>query len=101
MPETDMSTTTTAQQSATKLPAKWWGESLTIWGTVITTVSTVAPTLLKAFGIDLPADVLLSFGSQAVAVVQAIGGLAGTVMTILGRLRATTSLERRTVSLYL
>lgn len=85
----------------TALPSKWWGESLTIWGTLITAASTVAPALLKAFGIDIPADLLQSFGAQAVAAAQALGGLAGTAMTILGRLRATTSLERRSVSLYL
>ena len=101
MPDTNTSTPTSAQQSGAKLPTKWWGESLTIWGTLITTVSTVAPTLLKVFGIDLPADVLQSFGAQVVTAAQAIGGLAGTTMTILGRLRATTSLERRSVSLYL
>ena len=32
---------------------KWWGQSITIWGTVITGLSTVLPALGPAFGIDI------------------------------------------------
>lgn len=75
--------------------AKWWGNSLTIWGALVTAVSTVAPALFAAAGLDIPSSLLERLGSDAVAVVQAVGGLVGTVMTIAGRVRATTRIERR------
>ena len=78
---------------------KWWGSSLTIWGTLVTAVTTVAPVVLAAFGFDVPAPLVERLGSDIVAVVQAIGGLVGTVMTILGRARATTPLARRPIEL--
>ena len=90
-----------ASAPAPAATVKWWGESLTIWGAVLTAATTVAPALFSAFGIDIPTDLLQKLGSQSVAAVQAIGGLAGTAMTIAGRLRASTSLERRTLKLNL
>ncbi len=75
--------------------AKWWGNSLTIWGALVTAVSTVAPALLAAAGFDVPSALIERLGSDALAVVQAMGGLIGTVMTITGRVRATTRIERR------
>lgn len=78
-------------------PAKWWGESITIWGALITAVSTVAPAIFALAGIDLPADLIQKLGRDAVIAVQALGGLVGTVMTIFGRLRAFQGLERRIV----
>lgn len=80
---------------------KWWGESLTIWGALLTAVSTVAPAICAAFGIDISADLIMRLGRDAVTVAQAIAGLAGTVMTVLGRIRATAPLERRAVSIHL
>ena len=100
MPEIDPATSP-ASAPAPAATVKWWGESLTIWGAVLTAATTVAPALFSAFGIDIPADLLQKLGSQSVAAVQAIGGLAGTAMTIAGRLRASTSLERRTLKLNL
>ena len=82
------------------LPAsKWWGSSLTIWGTLVTAITTVAPLVLAAFGLDLPGPLVDRLGTDLVAVVQAIGGLVGTVMTILGRARATSPLARRPVAI--
>ncbi len=99
---TDTQTSTTQQGSANPLPGgKWWGESLTIWGAVLTAVSTVAPALLAAFGINISIDLLEQLGRDGFAAIQAIAGLAGTVMTIFGRVRATTLLERRLVKVRL
>jgi hypothetical protein len=42
------------------------------------------------------ADLVHQIGDQ---VVQSIGGLVGTILTIYGRTRATTLLERRQITL--
>ena len=74
---------------------KWWGESMTIWGTILTAVSTVAPAVLAVLGIDLPADLIQKLGHDAVLAAQALGGLIGTVLTVAGRLRADQRLATR------
>ena len=71
---------------------KWWGHSLTLWGVAVTTLSTVAPIVARACGVDLPAQLVQDLGTQITAVVQAIGGLTGIVITVLGRIRATQPL---------
>ena len=81
--------------------AKWWGNSLTIWGTLITAASTVAPTVLAVFGIDIPSSLIDQLGTDVVTLAQALGGLVGTVMTIVGRTRAALPLARRPMSLRL
>lgn len=81
--------------------AKWWGRSMTIWGVVVTALSTVMPALAPLIGVDLPGDLVREAGGQVVTTVQAIGGLVGVVMSILGRLRASQPLERRALSLKL
>lgn len=82
-------------------PPKWWGESLTIWGAILTGLTTVAPAILAAVGVDLPADLAQRLGRDVVAVVQAVGGLAGTLMTIAGRARASAPIVRRPVTMKL
>ena len=82
-------------------PTKWWGGSLTIWGALLTALTTVAPALFAALGIDLPIDLVQRLGSDIVTLVQAIGGLVSTVLTIVGRLRASTAIVRRPVTLRL
>ncbi len=90
-----------ADTNAPDKPAKWWGESLTIWGALLTATTTVAPAVFAAFGINISADLLQQLGVQAGSAVQAMVGLIGTVMTIYGRIRATTALQRRLVHLHL
>ena len=80
---------------------KWWGESLTIWGALLTALTTVAPAVVAAFGIDLSPGLAQQLGRDVVAVVQAVGGLVGTLMTIAGRVRATAPIERRAISVRL
>jgi uncharacterized protein (TIGR02594 family) len=90
----DMATTTT--------PApKWWGQSVTIWGALLTGLSTVLPALGPVIGIDITADLVREAGEQIVATVQAVGGLIGIAMTIYGRVRATQPLDRRDVTMKL
>lgn len=79
------------------LPTKWWGSSMTIWGAALTALSTVLPIFGPALGLDVTPDVVRQAGEQLVTVIQAIGGLVGTLMTIYGRTRATQSLVRRQV----
>ncbi len=81
--------------------SKWWGSSMTIWGALITAVSTVIPTLAPAFGLDITPDLVREAGEQLVNATQAIGGLFGIVMTIYGRSRASTRLVRQDMKLKL
>ena len=87
--------------SETQSNAKWWGQSITIWGAIITGLSTVLPTLGPALGIDITGDLVRELGDNIVLTVQAVGGLIGTLMTIYGRMRATTPLAQRNVQLKL
>ena len=81
--------------STQRPPAKWWGQSMTIWGAAITALSTVLPIIGPAIGVDVTPEIVRQAGEQMIAVVQAIGGLAGTILTIYGRTRAIRPLERR------
>jgi uncharacterized protein (TIGR02594 family) len=74
---------------------KWWAQSKTMWGTLITAAATVLPVLAPAFGVSLPADIIKTFGDQTVTVVQALAGLFGTVLAIYGRFKADTALTLR------
>ncbi|MGE3916473.1 MAG: TIGR02594 family protein [Hyphomicrobiaceae bacterium] len=78
---------------------KWWGSSITIWGALVTAATTVLPVVLSVFGLDIPAVLIGQLGSNLTTVVQAVGGLVGTVMTIAGRARASAPLSRRPLSL--
>lgn len=80
---------------------KWWAQSKTIWGAIITAVATVAPLLGPVIGVDLPGEVVKDAGEQTVNAVQAVVGLIGTLLTIYGRLKATTPLARRALSVKL
>lgn len=92
-------TTPTAAATASTPPAKWWGQSMTMWGTLITAVSTVLPVLGPVIGIDISADLIRQLGTQGAQTVQAIGGLVGTLLTIYGRVRANTKLGLRSVTM--
>jgi hypothetical protein len=69
---------------ATTPSAKWWASSVTLWGAVATAISTV-----------LPPELAQQLGDQVIVLAQAAGGVAGTILTIYGRVRATTALARR------
>lgn len=91
--------TTMATKPATANKGKWWGHSTTIWGVVITTLSTVLPTLGPAIGVDVTPELVKDAGDQLVTTIQALSGLLGTIMTIYGRARAKTPLTQRAVNL--
>jgi uncharacterized protein (TIGR02594 family) len=90
----------TETKSMTQQP-KWWGRSLTIWGALITAISTVLPIVGPLVGLDLSAADILRFGDQVNQVLQALGGILGTILTVYGRFRAEAPLERRTLQLSL
>jgi hypothetical protein len=85
----------------TEPTAKWWGQSITIWGAIITGLSTVLPALGPAIGVDITGDLVREAGQGIVQTVQAVGGLVGTILTIYGRARASTPLEQRRVQMKL
>lgn len=82
-------------------PPKWWGESMTIWGTLITAAAAVLPAFGPLIGLDLSPATVKQVGNQAVDVIQAVGGLVGTLMALYGRSRAVQPLVRRDLTLKL
>lgn len=74
---------------------KWWGNSMTVWGAIITGLTTVLPVLGPLIGLNITAELARQLGEHVVTVGQAVGGLVGTVMALYGRSRASTRLERR------
>jgi lysozyme family protein len=98
-PMTHATETPETPAEAPDADTKWWGHSMTIWGAAITALSTVVPTLGPLIGLDITPEVVRQLGDQAILAVQGLGGLAGTILTIYGRIRATTSLERRQLKL--
>jgi lysozyme family protein len=94
MPDTTQPDTTPSAPDT-----KWWGQSMTIWGVIITTLSTVLPAFGPLLGLDITAELIRQLGDQIVVIVQAVGGLIGTILTIWGRARATTTLERKQITM--
>lgn len=80
---------------------KWWGQSVTVWGTLVTLVTTVLPTLAPLIGLTITPATAHALGDQVLQVIQVVGGLAGTIMALWGRSRASTPLARRTITLNL
>jgi hypothetical protein len=72
---------------------------MTVWGAAITALSTVLPVVGPLLGLTITADLVQQLGDQVVLLAQAAGGVAGTILTIYGRARATTTLERRRLTL--
>ena len=68
---------------------KPWTKSLTIWATVVTFLSTVAPALAALMGWNISAGDVQTVGNDVTTVLQAVGGLVGTILAIYGRVAAT------------
>lgn len=85
----DMTSTPTASNDR-----KWWGHSVTIWGTIITMLSVVVPAVAPVTGVDISGDMVRDAGEQTVDAIQAVGALVGTLLTIFGRIRASQPIER-------
>jgi hypothetical protein len=84
-----------ATSPAAVAAAKWWGHSLTIWGALITALTTVVPAVAPLFGLNITAELIQQLGEAVVLFAQALGGLVGTSMAIYGRIRANAPVERR------
>lgn len=95
--ESSMQNVNTSDQSTNK----WWAQSVTVWGALVTAAATVLPIAGPIVGIKLAPEVVQQVGDQTISVVQAIGGLIGTVMTLFGRARAAAPLERRQITVTL
>jgi hypothetical protein len=80
---------------------KWWAASRTLWGAFITALATVLPALGPLLGFTIPPELIHQLGEQILLFAQALVGLAGIILTIYGRMRATTPLARRRVTLKL
>ncbi len=85
--------------SMTITEPKWWAQSLTVWGTIITALSTVLPIIGPFIGLNVSGTLIASFGDQVTHVLQAVGGLMGTAMAIVGRFRASAPLQQGVVTL--
>lgn len=75
--------------------AKGWWQSMTIWGTLLTAISTVLPLVGVALGVSITPELAEEIGQNVVLVIQATGGLIGTLMALFGRARATSLLQAR------
>ncbi len=93
----DMKNSTQAPKPSPNV--KWWGQSLTIWGSIVTGLSTVLPVLAPLIGLNLTAELVMTLGDNLLRAGQAVGGLLGTIMVILGRTRATQRLTTRSFTL--
>jgi hypothetical protein len=68
--------------------SKWIGKSLTFWGIAVTFLSTVLPAVGPFIGLDVTPGEVSEVGTSVTTALQAIGGAIGTVMAIIGRMRA-------------
>lgn len=84
-----MTTETTSAES------KWWGNSMTIWGAIVTGLTNVLPILGPLIGVDISAEMIRDLGQNATQAIQAIGGIIGILLTVVGRMRAIQPLARR------
>lgn len=80
---------------------KWWAQSKTVWGALITAAATVVPVLGPLIGIELSGEVVRQAGEQTISAVQALAGLFGTLLTLYGRLKAAGPLTRKDVNVRL
>ncbi len=80
---------------------KWWGQSITIWGAIVTGLAAVVPAVGPAFGLTVSPTAIHTVADQMLAVAQALAGLTGTLTVIFGRVRATQPLMQRSVTLKL
>ena len=49
---------------------------MTIWGVIITTLSTVLPALGPVFGLDITPELVRQLGDGVLLLAQALGGLS-------------------------
>lgn len=83
-----------SEQSDTTDP-KWWGNSMTIWGAIVTGLTNVLPVIGPLIGIDITSEMIRDLGQNLTQAIQAIGGIIGIFLTVFGRMRAIQPLTRR------
>lgn len=95
-PRSDDAMTTSNNTSSSKTDTtKWWGQSMTLWGAFITTMTTVLPVVGPLFGLNLTGAAIEQIGQHVTVILQALGGISGILLTIAGRMRASTQLVTR------
>lgn len=99
LPESEVDPAEKETHMTTSVEPKWWGQSITIWGTIVTTLSTVLPIIGPFIGLDVSGALIVSFGEQVTHVLQALGGVIGTLLTIYGRFRAIAPLQQGLITL--
>ena len=77
------------------IDTKGWWQSMTIWGTLLTAITTVLPLIGVTLGISITPELAEEIGQNVVVIIQALGGLIGTLMALFGRARATALLQAR------
>lgn len=87
--------------NTTDAAPKWWGNSVTIWGALISGLSVVLPVLGPALGLDITTDIVRQLGDEVAIAFQAVAAVVGTLLTIYGRVRASQPIQRRIVNLKL
>ncbi len=83
-----------AKPDTTNTTKGWW-QSMTIWGTLLTALTTVLPLVGVVIGVSITPEIAEQIGQDIVLVFQAVGGLIGTLMALFGRARATALLQAR------
>lgn len=68
------------------MESKWIAKSLTLWGALVTAFSALAPTL----GIDITPEGLAEVNESGQSIINALGVVVGSAMTIVGRMKAST-----------
>ena len=80
---------------------KWWGSSVTIWGVLITVLTTVLPAAGPLIGLDINPAMIKGLGGDLTQLVQALGGIIGTGVTVFGRFRASKQLQQKQIKFHL
>jgi len=68
--------------------SKWIGKSLTVWGVIVTVASTLSPVFGPILGWDISPTDIQAAGASITDMLSAIGFGIGSLMTIIGRMRA-------------
>ena len=73
------------------MESKQWWKSTTIWGSIFLLASLV----LTQFGIDFSPDEQAQAANAVVLAIDAIMGVVGIILTVIGRFKAKTKLTLR------
>ncbi|MEL6298922.1 MAG: TIGR02594 family protein [Pseudomonadota bacterium] len=92
-PRTSPMSTHSTNADPKPLGEKWWAQSITLWGAFITTLSTVLPIVGPFVGLSLSAAMVEQIGAHVIQILQALGGISGVLLTVFGRMRASTRLH--------